>query len=274
MPARLHHERISHSESQPARWLLLTHGIYGAGSNWRGIARKIVDRRRDWGVELVDLRAHGRSDTGEPPHTIETCATDVCALVDEMRAEGRAVRALAGHSFGSKVMLATRSRIEVDQTWMLDGNPGPRPGAFEDDQDSVVRVLRTLEALPRTWATREAFVGAIEGAGFATSLAQWLAMSLQPGAGGPLVNRLDPAVLRELLASYFVTDLWSAAADASRGALEIVIATESSVWTTPDRARLAELGSHVRAHDVTAGHWLHVEAPGPVVDDFVTELPS
>ena len=45
MPARLHHERIARSDTAPSRWLLLTHGIYGAGSNWRGIARKVNERR-------------------------------------------------------------------------------------------------------------------------------------------------------------------------------------------------------------------------------------
>ena len=59
--ATLYQERIA--RGTPARWLLLTHGIYGAGSNWRGIARKLVERRPDWGVVLVDLRqALGRPD--------------------------------------------------------------------------------------------------------------------------------------------------------------------------------------------------------------------
>jgi hypothetical protein len=46
VPARLHHERIARSETEPSRWLALTHGIYGAGSNWRSIARKLNERGR------------------------------------------------------------------------------------------------------------------------------------------------------------------------------------------------------------------------------------
>lgn len=269
--ARLHHERIAHSAVTPERWMLLTHGIYGAGSNWRGIARKIVDKRRDWGVVLVDLRAHGKSETGEPPHTIDACAKDVEMLVRDLRNELGEVSVLAGHSFGGKVMLAARSILDVKQTWLLDSNPAARPGAIDDETDSVVRVLRMLERLPRTWATRDAFVAAVVEAGFDDGLAQWLAMSVVPD-GDQFVNRLEPPVLRELLTSYFATDSWSDARDGAHGDLEVVIARTSPVWGFADRERVKGLQPHVHAHEVDAGHWLHVEAAGPVVDLFLTEL--
>ncbi len=270
--ARLHHERISHSEGTPTRWLAFTHGIYGAGSNWRGIARKIVDRRREWGVVLVDLRAHGKSETGTPPHTIDACASDVSELVASLSEDGVNVAALAGHSFGGKVMLAARERVEVAQTWLLDSSPSARPGAIDDERDSVVRVLHMLERMPRTWASRDAFVGAVLAEGFDQGLAQWLAMSLAPAEPNLYANRLEPAVLRELLASYYATDGWPWVAH-ERGALEVVIATTSPVWPAGDRERVGEV-AHATVHLVTAGHWLHIEAPGPVVDVFVTELPE
>jgi pimeloyl-ACP methyl ester carboxylesterase len=270
--ARLHHERISHGEGTPTRWLAFTHGIYGAGSNWRGIARKIVDKRREWGVVLVDLRAHGKSETGEPPHTIDACANDVAELVASLREDGVQVSALAGHSFGGKVMLAARERIDVAQTWLLDSNPSARPGAIDDERDSVVRVLRMLERMPPAWASRDAFVGAVMAEGFDQGLAQWLAMSLQPAEGNQLANRLEPAVLRELLTSYYETDGWPWVAN-ERGSLEVVIATKSPVWPADDRDR-SDGASHVKVHEVAAGHWLHIEAAGPVVELFVTELPA
>ena len=128
MPARLYHERIARSDAAPARWLALTHGIYGAGSNWRSIARKLNERRPEWGVVLVDLRQHGRSEPGEPPHTIAACADDLRALFGELGG----VDAVAGHSFGGKVALATRPLIQPRQTWVLDASPSPRPGAAVD----------------------------------------------------------------------------------------------------------------------------------------------
>jgi pimeloyl-ACP methyl ester carboxylesterase len=261
--ATLYQERIS--RGTPARWLLLTHGIYGAGSNWRGIARKLVERRPEWGVLLVDLRLHGRSDAGEPPHTVQACAEDLRAVITEE------VAAIAGHSFGGKVVLATRALVRVEQTWMFDSSPSAR--APEDS--SVMRVLELMERLPRTWAKRDDFVAAVVAEGHALALAQWLAMNVVPDASGALVNRLDLPAMRSLLDSYYATDLWGVAFDAALpGSLEIVIADRSHTVSEADRARLATAPPHVHVHHVDAGHWLHIEAPATVVELLVQGLPT
>ena len=137
VPARLHHERIARSDVTPDRWLALTHGIYGAGSNWRSIARKINERRPEWGVVLVDLRQHGRSEPGDSPHTIAACAEDLRALIASLGE----VHAIAGHSFGGKVVLATRRLVDVSQTWVLDASPSWRGDPAIDRSNTVVRVL-------------------------------------------------------------------------------------------------------------------------------------
>ena len=263
--AQLYQERIARGE--PRRWLLLTHGIYGAGSNWRGIARKVVERRPEWGVILVDLRLHGRSEAGEPPHTVQACAEDLRAVITGE------VAAIAGHSFGGKVVLATRALAPatVLQTWMFDSSPSAR--APEDS--SVVRVLELMERLPRTWDKRDDFVAAVVGEGHALALAQWLAMNVVPDATGALVNRLDLAAMRALLDSYYATDLWDVAFDAALpGSLEVVIADRSHTVSEVDRARLATAPPHVHVHHIDAGHWLHIEAPATVVESLVQTLPT
>jgi pimeloyl-ACP methyl ester carboxylesterase len=269
VPARLHHERIARGGTTPAAWLLLTHGIYGAGGNWRAIARKLNDRRPDWGVVLVDLRQHGRSDAGEPPHTLDAAAGDLRALADQLGG----IEAMAGHSFGGKVVLAARARAPVRQTWMLDASPSARPGALDDRSNSVVAVLELMERLPRTWARREDFVAAVTAAGHALSLAQWLAMNVVPGDGGALALRLELAALRSMLADYFARDLWAEALSPDGGALELVIADRSSTLDAADRARLAHAPAHVHVHHIDAGHWLHIEAPAAVVALLADHLP-
>lgn len=271
MPARLHHERIAPAAGSPAAWLLLTHGIYGAGGNWRAIARKLVERRPDWGVVLVDLRQHGRSEPGEPPHTLDAAAGDLRALADQLGG----VAAMAGHSFGGKVVLAARALAPVRQTWMLDASPGARPGALADPANSVVAVLELMERLPRAWARREDFVAAVTAAGQPASLAQWLAMNVvtDPEGGPGLVLRLDLAAVRALLADYFARDLWAAALSPAGGELELVIAERSSTISADDRARLDRAPPHVHAHRIDAGHWLHIEASAAVIDLFAAHLP-
>lgn len=268
MPARLYHERIARSDATPTRWLAMTHGIYGAGSNWRSIARKLTERRREWGVVLVDLRQHGRSDPGEPPHTIAACAEDLRALLGEIGD----VHALAGHSFGGKVAIATRQRVPLRQTWVLDASPSPRPGAPADPGNTVMRVLELMERAPRGWARREDFIAAVIEGGHDEGLARWLAMSLIPEPGGTLALRFDFAALREMLADYYATDLWSAL-EAPGGDVEVVVAERSTTLSAADRGRLAAAPPHVHVHPVAAGHWLHIEAPAAVVDLLVEHLP-
>ncbi len=266
MPARLYHERIARSDAAPARWLALTHGIYGAGSNWRSVARKLTERRPEWGVVLVDLRQHGRSEPGAPPHTIAACAEDLRALFGELGG----VDAVAGHSFGGKVALATRPLMAARQTWVLDASPSPRPAA--EPSNTVMQVLELMERAPRGWARREDFVASVVQAGHDEGLARWLAMSLAPEPGGTLALRFDFAALREMLASYYRTDLWDAL-EAPGGDVEVVVAERSSTVSAADRGRLAAAPPHVHVHPVAAGHWLHIEAPAAVVDLLASRLP-
>ncbi|HEX4422148.1 MAG TPA: alpha/beta hydrolase [Kofleriaceae bacterium] len=280
MPARLHHERIARSDTAPVQWLAMTHGIYGAGSNWRSIARKLNERRPDWGVVLVDLRQHGRSEPGEPPHTLAACAEDLRALFAELGD----VAAVAGHSFGGKVALSTRRILDLRQTWVLDASPSARRGApgtptAPPTGGTVLRVLDFMERAPRHWATREGFVAAVVGEGHDVGLARWLAMSLVPdpggdpgGPGGGLVLRFDLAALRAMLADYFATDLWDVL-EAPGGDVEVVVAERSATVSAADRGRLAAAPPHVHVHYVAADHWLHIDAPDAVVELFVARLP-
>jgi esterase len=272
VPARLHHERIAHGATTPARWLALTHGIYGAGSNWRSIARKLNERRPEWGVVLIDLRQHGRSEPGEPPHTVAACADDLRALVEELGREGPgAIDAIAGHSFGGKVVLATRGRIAVQQTWILDASPSGR-GAAGLGESTVIRVLELMERLPRQWTRRDDFVDAVVGDGHDVGLARWLAMNVVPDPAGGLVLRLDLSALRAMLTDYHATDLWEIL-EAPGHDVEVVVADRSPTLTAADRGRLAAAPPHVHVHYLDAGHWLHIDAPGAVVELLASQLP-
>lgn len=246
--------------------MLLTHGIYGAGSNWRAIARKVSQQRTDYTVILVDLRNHGRSDGGERPHTLAACAEDIRSLSEQLGG----VDVLAGHSFGGKVMLQTRAVVRVEQTWLFDSSPSPRP---ETTRGSVVSVLELMERLPKTWASRDAFVSAVLAEGHPQGLAQWLGMNVVAEGDGYTL-RLDLAAVREMLQDYYAQDLWPIALDPAFGDLELVIADRSDTLSAADRTRLASAPPHVHTHHVDAGHWLHIDAPGSVVDLLVHKLPT
>jgi esterase len=269
VPARLHHELIGDAE----RRLLITHGIYGAGGNWRSIARKLQQQRPEWSIVLVDLRQHGRSEAGEPPHTVAACADDLRALFDELPG----IEAIAGHSFGGKVVLQTRALAPptLRQTWMLDASPSARPGAEDDHDNSVTRVLELMERLPKTWAKRDDFITAVTNSGQALPLAQWLAMNVVADDTGQFTLRLDLAAVRAMLADYYARDLWDVAFDpALPGELHVVIAEQSKTLSADDRTRLASAPPHVHTHRIDAGHWLHIEAAANVVELLASGLPT
>jgi len=263
--ASLHFDRVA-AGAAPRSWALWTHGIFGTGGNLRSLARGFVERRPEWGVALVDLRLHGRSPAGEPPHTIAALAEDVIALAGSLGAT-----ALLGHSLGGKVMLQALALAPVSmaQTWVLDATPGARPGAWRDRANPVSKLLPLMERLPARFAQREEFVAAILRDGHAESLARWLAMNLVPADDGGYRLRLDLGAMRALLDDYCARDLWRETFDPARGDVELVLATRNSSVDTADRARLATAPPHVQVHPLAAGHWLHVDAPDALLSLLV-----
>src|SRR5262245_20308941 len=103
VPGRvLAHALLTHPGRSPQQWLLVLHGIFGAGRNWRTVASQLVQVRADWGVILVDLRMHGNSQGFPPPYTLGTAAADLTALLN---ATGLRAAGILGHSLGAKVAL-------------------------------------------------------------------------------------------------------------------------------------------------------------------------
>lgn len=90
----LHHQLLG--EQGP--WVLLLHGLFGAGDNLATLGRTLAAGHR---VALVDLRNHGRS-----PHSgsmaLTALAADVAALQDRL---GSGPCAVVGHSLGGKVAM-------------------------------------------------------------------------------------------------------------------------------------------------------------------------
>ncbi|MCW5575034.1 MAG: alpha/beta fold hydrolase [Burkholderiales bacterium] len=103
--------------------LLVLHGLFGSGTNWRAVARALGRHRR---VLLVDARNHGSS-----PHSstmdYPAMAGDVREL---MRRQGLARAALLGHSMGGKtaMTLALESPALVERLVVVDIAPTRSPG--------------------------------------------------------------------------------------------------------------------------------------------------
>lgn len=255
----LHHERVPAQSGRPERSFLFLHGILGSGGNLRSLARKLVEAEPTWEAVLVDLRGHGRSPVGAPPHTLEACADDVVALASSLPLPARGV---LGHSFGGKVamVLAGRPALGLTHAVFVDSMPGARPGGR--GSESTLAVIDVLAALPRTFSTRDAFVDQLVARGQPRTTAMWLAMSLRRGEAG-LELSYDLGAIGALLDDYFARDLWPLleGAHAERTRLHVVIGDRSPVFAPEDRARVEALAreGRLRLDVLPAGHWVHVD---------------
>ncbi|MBL8920240.1 MAG: alpha/beta fold hydrolase [Myxococcaceae bacterium] len=258
---RLHHETLQAPGSSPTKALVLLHGILGQGTNLRTLARRFVEARPQWLAVLVDLRAHGRSQGVEGEDSLVTAADDVALTAAELPVP---VHAVLGHSFGGKVAMLLAERLaSLAHLVILDSAPGPR----RDFRGSelTMKVLATLDDAPVTFASRDAFVAHLGGAGLDRGIAQWLGMSLVRSEAGFRLG-LSVSRIRALLSSYFDTDCWPVLERLAAGdgpALHLVIGERSRVFDEADRERAATLARHPSGRctvDVLpAGHWVHVD---------------
>ena len=248
--------------ADPDRYMLFLHGILGTRANWRGIARRFVEARPRWGAILVDLREHGDSLGLSGPNTVRAAAADLTELEVSLALP---IGGALGHSFGGKVVLEwLRSRQgQLTEAWTIDSSPSPI-GA-DRNTSATAEVIRTLEALPRQWASRDAFIATMVEAGQPPPIAKWLAMNLRRTDSGERIFGPDLGVIRDLIDDYASTDSWDVLEALPKGCtLDLVIGGRSEVFSASDRERagqLANRNSNISVHVIErAGHWVHVDA--------------
>lgn len=277
MNAILHHDLVHAPGADPARWMLVLHGIYGAGRNWASVARRFVRARPEWGAILVDLREHGDSQGFPAPHTVDACAED---LIRSVTAWDLAADAILGHSFGGKVALRYAARAAADaasptpqRVWIIDSTPAPRPPG-----GSAWAMLRVLRTHPGPFEDRGAGIAAVESEGYPTAVAQWMSTNLERQDDGMLVWRLDPEVMEELLRDFFDVDAWDAVENPPSGAVvHVVKAGDSSVIDAETRRRIeaAEAATgRVHLHEIDGGHWLNADNPEALQELLVRHMPE
>jgi pimeloyl-ACP methyl ester carboxylesterase len=266
----LAHTRVAAAGREPEQWLLVLHGIYGAGRNWGSIARRLTDARPEWGAVLVDLRNHGQSRGFTGPHTIAASAADVDRLVDSL---GLRAAAVLGHSFGGKVALtyALHHGSELRQVWMVESTP-----AIREPEGSAWDMLAAVRALPPDFGSRAEAVEGLMAHGFAEGVAQWMAINLEP-ADGRYRWRVNLEAMEEMLRDFFRTDLWRVIDNPPEGMdVHVVKGTRSDTLDPESTAHVeaaVRANGRVHLHLLEGGHWINTENPDGVLGLLVDNLP-
>lgn len=273
--AQLHLMKRIAQGSNPQGWVLLLHGILGAGGNWAGFARELAEARPDLGVLVPDHRLHGRSESGQPPDHLEACIEDLESMIAGVNGE---ISAVVGHSFGSKigVELALR-QPSIRQAFILDADPGPLSMSGKSRSDFQVLVLMdALRAAPASFSGRGEFVEYMGGFGFRPEIAGWVGKNLRREEDG-LHLPLDLDRIENLLLSHHEFDAWPSLSREGVDRIDFIIGDRSRVVQKETRSRVRLLcDKDPQRHTLevlpNAGHWLHVDQPRLLLEALLKRL--
>ena len=244
MPLALHHQIIG--EGPP---LVVLHGLFGSGTNWRSFSRSMSDRRQ---IHLLDLRNHGRS-----PHSDEMSyplmAEDLFEYLDRQSLE---TVTLMGHSMGGKV--AMRAALEaperVSALVVVDIAPVP----VGKDHVPFIRAMQSidLDRVSRREAASEMLADAVPDPG----LRQFLLQNLERDNGGYRWRLNLPALAANMSALHdFPVDSGNNRYDGPA----LFVRGEQSDYV-PERHfdLIRDFFPAAEIRTVAgAGHWLHAEKP-------------
>jgi pimeloyl-ACP methyl ester carboxylesterase len=253
-PVDLHLREYGRTASGPP--LLLLHGLFGASSNWHGIARHLAGRH--W-VLVPDLRGHGRSPAGNGV-SYPAIAADLVQMLD---AKNIPQATVVGHSMGGKaaMWLALTTPERVAALAVVDIAPVVYPHRFGD-------LLAAMRALPLAEITDRRRADAL----------------LAPAVPDPAVRGY---LLQNLVHRGDGGWRWRIALDALDAAMEqirgfpepgpapfpgpawFIYGTESGYLTSEHLPRIRQLFPLARLRPVAgAGHWVYSDQP----DGFLSAL--
>ncbi len=229
--------------------IIILHGLFGLGDNWRTIARLMES---DYQCILVDLRNHGRS-----PHdavmNFEVMAQDIEELLEEMELDDAV---LLGHSLGGKVAMQfattypelTRKLIVVDIA----------PKMYPSHHDVVINAIEaihpsTLTARNEAESIFRQFLGKDE------STVQFLMKNLSRNPEGGFEWKPN---MPGIIAAYDQLMQEVTAMHPYLGPVIFIKGERSDYITEQDLPAIHQLFPRARLLSIPgAGHWVHADQP-------------
>jgi esterase len=229
--------------------VVILHGLFGSGRNWRSVAQALATQYR---VYCVDLRNHGSSPWAASMSYSEMAA-DVRMLIES---EGLGAPVVIGHSMGGKtaMALALTTPAMVGRLIVVD----IAPVSYVDRFTSYVEAMRAVDTqslTQRADAMRQ-ITAKVQNTDVVGFLMQNLVMRDEHfdwrlnlaviGAEVPVLSGFPPELL---LHSY-------------EGNAALIRGSLSDYVQPADEAALSESFPTMRVVEIErAGHWVHADQP-------------
>jgi pimeloyl-ACP methyl ester carboxylesterase len=116
--------------------LIILHGLFGSGRNWRSVAKQLAENHQ---VFTVDLRNHGESDHADSMYYMEMME-DIKQFMHERRLRKASI---LGHSLGGKIAMtfALNYPEMLNKLMVLD----IAPVQYENDFETLVDAMLALD---------------------------------------------------------------------------------------------------------------------------------
>ena len=128
----LHHEQFGEGPD-----LIILHGLFGSGNNWRSFAKNLS---KDFRISLLDLRNHGKS-----PHSEEmdynSMLQDVLLFLEQKTAGSVSV---LGHSMGGKTAMQLAMKHPKKIKNLIVGDISPVVYKHGDGHRSYLQALNNI----------------------------------------------------------------------------------------------------------------------------------
>ena len=235
--------------------VIMLHGLYGSGNNWRGIARALEN---DYRVLRPDLRNHGQS-PHDPDMDYRSMAADVVALMD---ASGIDRASLIGHSMGGKVAMALALMHPERLERLVVVDIAPVTYDHSQEHGGIIRALQAIDLA--SVKSREDADRQLEERITTPMVRQFLLTNLQRQGDG-WSWRIPLDILADQLP---VIQSWpSALANSWAGPACFLYGGNSSYVNQAGIAEARQRFPNAQFDCIEGvGHWVHAEAPAAFID--------
>lgn len=239
--------------------MIILHGLFGTGDNWRTFAGMLKDQ---YEVILVDLRNHGRSFWSED-FDYQIVAQDVIDMMDELDIQHAD---FIGHSMGGKVAMTIAQEYPERVNKLVVVDIGQKK--YPRGHDKIFEAIFSIE--PKLLTDRQEADDRLSLKIDNLGVRQFLLKSLARDKEGGFRWKTNFKVLydnyEEILSEIEVDEI-SSSVLFIRGGKSYYI-SEEEVSTLVDKLPKAE----VSVVSLDTGHWVHAEQPKELFDQVSSFL--